>query len=149
MTLQEVKVEDFHKLQGILERNIAACSVDDRTSFEYVKASVTLHAAAGGVGIRVDNIDDPHVLLIMSNGKFGVLNEKFTFVNTVYADEGYRRPSVLKKMMDIAELWALAHDSDKVLVSSWVYRGSLDISKALENLGYTRQEIIHVKEVRK
>lgn len=145
--LQQVEVKDFDKLEGIIKRNIAACNVQDRTQFDYVKATATLFATQGNVGVWTDNIDDPHVLLIVTSGKFGVLNEIFGFVNTIYIDKAHRSSELLKQMLDTAKLWSRAKGCKVLQVSSWLYHGCEDVGDLWEALGYEVQETIYVTQL--
>lgn len=143
--LTQVDIKDFDKLEGIIKRNIAACNVQDRTSFDYVKATATLFATQNNVGIWTDDIDEPHVLLIVTSGKFGVLNEVFGFVNTIYIDKKKRDSKTLKQMLDTASMWARAKGCKTLQVSSWLYHGTEDVGDLWEALGYEVQETIYVR----
>lgn len=145
--LQQVDVKDFDKLEGIIKRNIVACNVQDRTQFEYVKATATLFATQNNVGIWTDDLDDPHVLLIVTSGKFGVLNEIFGFVNTIYIDKKHRSSEMLKRMLDTAQMWSRAKGCKTLQVSSWLYQGTEDVGDLWEALGYEVQETIYVKQI--
>tara|TARA_R110000851_G_scaffold39729_12_gene100750 strand:- start:2003 stop:2443 length:441 start_codon:yes stop_codon:yes gene_type:complete len=145
--LTQVNTKDFPKLADILKRNIETCNVGSRTSVEYISASLTLHAAQGGLGVWTDNLEDPHALLITTVGKFGVLNEVYCFVNTIYADEGHRSPEITKTMLDTVSLYATAKGCNVIQGSSWLYEGALDISPMWEEFGAVPQEIIHVKKI--
>ena len=143
--LLEVKLLDIPKLKDIIERNIASCNVGDRTSFEYVKSTATLFSQAGDLAAWTDSLEDPHLILIVTKGKFGVLNETIAFINTLYIDEGYQNSSRIQEMVTTAELWAKGQGCDCITGSSWVFRGSKDISTLWENLGYQVQEKLYVK----
>lgn len=143
--MEQVNVKDFDKLKGIVEKNIKRCNISDRTSYDYVKATSTLFAAQGNAVIWVDDLKDPHALLIVTAGKFGVLNEKFCFINTVYIDEGHESMDLVKEMITTAEMWGRSQGCSVSQVSSWIYRGCLDTGKLWEKLGYSPQETIHVK----
>jgi GNAT superfamily N-acetyltransferase len=145
--LTPVEIKDFDKLEGIIKRNIELCNVGKRTSFEYVKATATLFAAQGNVGIWVDDLENPGSLLIVTSGKFGVLNETFAFVNTIYADKQYRNRRVLKEMIDTALLWSRSKNCETLQVSSWVYQGCDDTSSVWKSFGFDIQETIYVKTI--
>lgn len=145
--LTQVEVKNFDKLEGILKRNIVACNLQDRTQFDYVKATATLFSTQGNIGIWTDNIDDPHLVLIVTSGKFGVINEVFGFVNAVYIDRDHRSAEKLRQMLDTAKLWARAKGCRVLQVSSWLYRGCEDIGDLWEALGYEVQETIYVTEL--
>ena len=145
--LTEVNIKDFPKLEGIVNRNIASCKCDTRTSYEYIKATVTLFALAENIGVWTDNLEDPHALIIVTKGKFGVLNETFAFVNTIYVDEDQRAIDILQKMVDTATLWAKNNSCNTVQVSSWVYRGCKNVRGLWDKFGFEPQETIYVKEV--
>lgn len=142
-----VQQNDFPKLAEILKRNIDACNVGDRTSVEYVSASLVLHAAQNGIGVWTDNLDDPHALLIATVGKFGVLNETYCFVNTIYVDEEHRSPDITKKMLDTITLYATSKGCNTIQGSAWTYKSSTDISALWESFGATPQETIYVKHL--
>jgi|TARA_R110002167_G_scaffold294935_5_gene499555 hypothetical protein len=145
--LQEVAVTEFPKIKEIVERNISACKVESRTSFDYINATATLFASQNNIGVWVDDIEKPTALLIVTSGKFGVLNEVFAFVNTIYIDEDRRTPELLKSMADTAALWAKSRGCKTLQISSWIYRGCPDISSVWVKSGFEPQETIFVKEV--
>jgi hypothetical protein len=146
--LTEVKIKDFLKLKGIITRNIEACKVTSRTTFEYVHATATLFATQGNMGVWVDDLESPQVLLIVTSGKFGVLDETFAFVNTVYVDEDRRSIAILKEMTDTAAMWAKSKGCKVLQVSSWAYRGSAALDGFWERFGFEIQETIFIKEVK-
>ena len=146
--LHQVQVTDFDKIKDIVLRNIEECRAGKRTSYDYVKATATLFSSQGNVGIWVDDIDSPTCLLIVTKGKFGVLNETFAFVNTIYVDKDKRTPSLFTEMAQTAEVWARSNGCDSLQGSAWVYEGCDDCSRLWEKEGFSIQEKIYVKGLR-
>lgn len=145
--LEQVKIKDLDKLEGIIKRNLATCKVQDRTQFEYLKASFTLFASQNNIGIWVDSIEDPHALLVVTTGKFGILNEIFGFINMIYIDKKHRNTETVKAMMDTATMWSRAKNCQITQVSSWLYDDCPDVGDLWEALGYEVQETIYVKKI--
>jgi len=145
--LTPVIQKDFHKLAGILQRNIESCKITGRTSVEYITASLTLHAAQDCLGVWTDDLDDPHAILVATVGKFGVLNETYCFVNTIYVDNGHRSSSVTKQMLDTLSLYATSKGCDTVQGSSWIYDGATDTASFWESFGAAAQETIYIKHL--
>lgn len=143
--LTKIDTSSYSKLTDILKRNIAACNVGERTSVEYITASMRLHDSQGGIGVYVDDADDPHLLLIVSAGKFGVLNEKVCYVNTLYVDPDRRSSFDRAAVVDAINLFARSQDCNVIFGSSWTFRGSVDSSTFWKSFGAEEQETIHVK----
>lgn len=139
--------DNFHRLNDIVSRNIADCNIQDRTSADYIIASITLHYSQGNVGVWVDNPDDPHMLLVVSVGRFGTMNEVYCFVNSIYIDKEHRDSNKVKQMLDTVELFAQSKQCDAIYGSSWIYRGSLDIASVWKSFGAELQETIYVKHL--
>ena len=140
--------DNFLRLKGILERNIADTNVGDRTSSEYLIANLTLHQSQAAVGVWVDNADDPHVLLVLSVGRFGTLNETYCFVNSMFVDTEHRSPRVTKELLATITLYAQAKQCDAVYGSSWTYRGATDVSAVWAAYGAEPQETLFVKHLK-
>lgn len=142
--LQEVKVKDLSKLEDILKRNLAACKIENRTSYDYIRATATLFDAQGNIAIWVDDLGDPHVLLIVTSGKFGVLNETYCFANTIYTDESHQSLDIVREMVNTATLWAKSRNCNNLQLSSWIYLGCKDVGKVWEEFGAIPQETIYI-----
>lgn len=143
--LTEVKVEDLPKLRGIIERNIAFCNASKRTSFEYVQATITLHALSDSIQVFTDDLNDPHHYVIVSCGKFGVMDEVYGFINTIFSDEDHRSAEMVEEMVTAAKLWAKSKNTDVFLVSSWQYRGTPTTTELWKSLGFEVQEQILIQ----
>lgn len=143
----QVDIKDFDKLKGILERNFVACKVTDRTSFEYVKANATILAPSNSIGIWVDNLEDPHAILVVTGGKFGVLNEDFAFVNTIYVDPDHHSGGLVQSMIDTAKLWGKSRNAQILQVSDWVYRGEKSKGALWASLGFEKQETLFIQQL--
>jgi hypothetical protein len=146
--MKEVKAADIPKIYEILDRNIKACKIEGRTSTAYCAANITLRMSTGQCGIWVDNIEKPQALLVVTVGKFGVMDENVCFVNTIYAD-GPRQDdlSLGQDMLDTVELYASNNSCDCIYGSAWVYKGCIDISPLWKRFGAEKQEIIYIKKL--